>query len=83
MTALARARDQAVVLQAASVCLRYPDAALLELMPVVRDAVDALPASRPGNGSARSSTRSRPPRPSGRRSTTSRCSTPDAAAAST
>lgn len=47
MTALTRARDQAVVLQAASVCLRYPDAALLELMPVVRDAVDALPASRP------------------------------------
>src|SRR5512133_2355347 len=47
MTALARARDQTIVLQAASVCLRYPDAALLELMPVVRDAVDALPASRP------------------------------------
>ncbi|MFC4944900.1 nitrate reductase molybdenum cofactor assembly chaperone [Pseudonocardia sp. GCM10023141] len=39
------ARDQAVVLQAASVCLRYPDEALLALMPVVRDAVDAL---RPG-----------------------------------
>ena len=47
MTALTRARDQAVVLQAASVCLRYPDAALLDLMPVVRDAVTALPPSLP------------------------------------
>jgi nitrate reductase molybdenum cofactor assembly chaperone NarJ/NarW len=42
-----RARDQAVVLQAASVCLRYPDAALLALMPVVRGAVDGLPPGRP------------------------------------
>ena len=47
MNALERARDQAVVLQAASVCLRYPDAEVLALMPVVRAAVDALPASRP------------------------------------
>jgi nitrate reductase molybdenum cofactor assembly chaperone len=47
MTALGRARDQAVALQAASVCLRYPDAGVLALMPIVRDAVDALPASRP------------------------------------
>jgi nitrate reductase delta subunit len=47
MTALTHARDQAVVLQAASVCLRYPDAALLTLMPVVRDAVAALPPSHP------------------------------------
>ncbi len=47
MTALDRARDQAVVLQAASVCLRYPDADVLALMPTVRNAVDALPASRP------------------------------------
>lgn len=41
------ARDQAVVLQAASVCLQYPDAALLERFPVVRDAVTALPDGRP------------------------------------
>jgi nitrate reductase molybdenum cofactor assembly chaperone NarJ/NarW len=41
-----RARDQAVVLQAASVCLRYPDGALLALMPVVRGAVDGLPPGR-------------------------------------
>jgi nitrate reductase delta subunit len=47
MNALERARDQAVVLQAASVCLRYPHAEILALMPVVRAAVDALPASRP------------------------------------
>ena len=47
MNALERARDQAVVLQAASVCLRYPDAEILALMPIVRAAVDALPASRP------------------------------------
>jgi nitrate reductase delta subunit len=47
MTALTRARDQAVVLQAASICLHYPDAALLDLMPVVRDAVAALPPSLP------------------------------------
>ncbi|OJY44675.1 MULTISPECIES: nitrate reductase molybdenum cofactor assembly chaperone [unclassified Pseudonocardia] len=42
-----KARDQAVVLQAASVCLRYPDEALLALMPVVRAAVDALHPGTP------------------------------------
>jgi nitrate reductase delta subunit len=47
MTALARARDQAVVLQAASVCLRYPDDAVLAILPTVRHAVDALPVGRP------------------------------------
>ncbi|MGQ0480258.1 MAG: nitrate reductase molybdenum cofactor assembly chaperone [Pseudonocardia sp.] len=43
----ALARDQAVVLQAASVCLRYPDDALLTLMPVVREAVAGLPPGQP------------------------------------
>jgi nitrate reductase delta subunit len=38
---------QAVVLQAASVCLRYPDAEVLGLLPTVRAAVNTLPAGRP------------------------------------
>ena len=40
-------RERAVVLQAASVCLQYPDDAIRELFPLVRDAVDALPPGRP------------------------------------
>ena len=40
-----RHREQAVVLQAASVCLQYPDDAVLQALPLVRDAVDALPKS--------------------------------------
>jgi nitrate reductase delta subunit len=39
-------RRHAVVLQAASVCLQYPDAALLKTLPIVRTAVDALPGDR-------------------------------------
>ena len=41
-----RERDAATVLQAASVCLQYPDAALLALLPTVRRAVDGLPPGR-------------------------------------
>ncbi|GAA0919052.1 nitrate reductase molybdenum cofactor assembly chaperone [Pseudonocardia zijingensis] len=40
-------RAQAVVLQAASVCLQYPDDPVRQLFPLVRDAVDALPPGRP------------------------------------
>ena len=40
-----RHREQAIVLQAASVCLQYPDDAVLQALPLVRDAVDALPKS--------------------------------------
>ena len=39
------AHDQAVVLQAASVCLQYPDDTVLPMLPLVRRAVDQL---RPG-----------------------------------
>jgi nitrate reductase delta subunit len=42
----ARASDQSVVLQAASVCLQYPDDTVLSMLPVARRAVDALPAGR-------------------------------------
>jgi nitrate reductase delta subunit len=42
-----REHEVAVVLQAASVCLQYPDAAVLALLPTVRRAVDELPAGRP------------------------------------
>jgi nitrate reductase delta subunit len=38
-----RGRDRAVVLQAASVCLQYPDGVVQDALPVVRDAVDRLP----------------------------------------
>lgn len=41
-----RASDQAVVLQAASVCLQYPDDPVLSTLPLVRRAVDALPDER-------------------------------------
>ncbi|MHA6794273.1 nitrate reductase molybdenum cofactor assembly chaperone [Pseudonocardia bannensis] len=41
------ARESAVVLQAASVCLQYPDDTVLAALPVVRDAVQALPEDRP------------------------------------
>ena len=41
-----RDRDAATVLQAASVCLQYPDAAVLALLPTVRRAVDELPPGR-------------------------------------
>jgi nitrate reductase delta subunit len=40
------ARQHQVVLQAASVCLRYPDAQLLAVLPTVRAAVATLPAGR-------------------------------------
>jgi nitrate reductase molybdenum cofactor assembly chaperone NarJ/NarW len=43
----ARASDHAVVLQAASVCLQYPDDTVLRTLPLVRRAVDALAAGRP------------------------------------
>jgi nitrate reductase molybdenum cofactor assembly chaperone NarJ/NarW len=43
----ARASDQVVVLQAASVCLQYPDDTVLAALPLVRRAVDALPGGRP------------------------------------
>lgn len=39
-----RPRDQAVVLQAASVCLQYPDHSILATLPLVRRAVDTLPS---------------------------------------
>jgi nitrate reductase delta subunit len=42
----ARAGDQAVVLQAASVCLQYPDDTVLPTFPLVRSAVEALPGGR-------------------------------------
>jgi nitrate reductase delta subunit len=42
-----REREVATVLQAASVCLQYPDAAVLALLPTVRTAVDELPPGRP------------------------------------
>lgn len=41
------AGEQAVVLQAASVCLQYPDDSVREILPLVRRAVDELPSSRP------------------------------------
>jgi nitrate reductase delta subunit len=41
------AREQAITLQAASICLQYPDEPARQLHPVVRSAVDALPAGRP------------------------------------
>ncbi|MGH3767643.1 MAG: nitrate reductase molybdenum cofactor assembly chaperone [Pseudonocardiaceae bacterium] len=40
-------RAQAVVLQAASVCLQYPDDTVLTMLPLVRAAVDALPCGVP------------------------------------
>jgi nitrate reductase delta subunit len=43
----AQAGEQAVVLQAASVCLQYPDARIREMFPLVQSAVDALPPSPP------------------------------------
>lgn len=42
-----RAGERAVVLQAASVCLQYPDNSVREMLPLVRGAVNWLPASRP------------------------------------
>ncbi|HXV92850.1 MAG TPA: nitrate reductase molybdenum cofactor assembly chaperone [Pseudonocardia sp.] len=42
-----RARTRAVVLQAASVCLQYPDEEVLGTLPVVRRAVEALPDGVP------------------------------------
>ncbi|HZG92283.1 MAG TPA: nitrate reductase molybdenum cofactor assembly chaperone [Pseudonocardia sp.] len=41
-----RASDQVVVLQAASVCLQYPDDTVLTTFPLVRHAVEALPGGR-------------------------------------
>ncbi|TWF75138.1 respiratory nitrate reductase chaperone NarJ [Pseudonocardia hierapolitana] len=42
-----QAGGQAVVLQAASISLQYPDDTVRETFPLVRTAVDALPAGRP------------------------------------
>ncbi len=42
-----QARDQAVVLQAASICLQYPDDSVRERFPLVRSAVDTLPPGVP------------------------------------
>jgi nitrate reductase molybdenum cofactor assembly chaperone len=41
------AHDQAVVLQAASVCLQYPDDTVLPMLPLVRRAVDQLRPETP------------------------------------
>jgi len=41
------AHAQAVVLQAASVCLQYPDETVLSTLPLVRRAVNQLPAGTP------------------------------------
>jgi hypothetical protein len=71
MTALHPA-EQAVVPQAASICLSYPDGTVREMLPAGR-----------ASGSPRSCGTSRPPRPGGSPSTTSRCSTAAAAAACT
>jgi nitrate reductase molybdenum cofactor assembly chaperone NarJ/NarW len=46
MTGL-HAREQAVVLQAASICLSYPDGSVREMLRLVGGAVDGLPAGRP------------------------------------
>ena len=43
----AESRAQPVVLQAASVCLQYPDERVLAAVPVVRRAVDELAEGRP------------------------------------
>jgi nitrate reductase delta subunit len=42
-----RAGEQAVVLQAASICLQYPDGTVRDRFPLVRGAVDGPPAGRP------------------------------------
>jgi nitrate reductase molybdenum cofactor assembly chaperone NarJ/NarW len=42
-----RASDIAVTLQAASLCLQYPDDSALAIMPIVRRAVDELPPGIP------------------------------------
>ena len=48
MTAQAlRAGEQAIALQAASVSLQYPDDAVRRMLPLVRSAVDDLPAGIP------------------------------------
>ena len=60
------------VLQAASVCLQYPDAALLGLLPTVRRRSTTLPPGRARERLTSSSTPPTPPRPAARRSTTSR-----------
>jgi len=78
-----RASDQAVVLQAASVCLQYPDDALRSTLPLVRRAVDALPDGRPRERLTTFLDAAAEPLPAGSRSTTWRCSTSAAAAAST
>jgi nitrate reductase delta subunit len=44
---IAQAQEQAVVLQAASICLQYPDDSVRERFPLVRRAVDALPPGVP------------------------------------
>jgi nitrate reductase molybdenum cofactor assembly chaperone len=41
------AGDRAIVLQAASICLQYPDDRLRRMLPQVRSAVAALPPGRP------------------------------------
>jgi nitrate reductase molybdenum cofactor assembly chaperone NarJ/NarW len=42
-----QADEQAVVLQAASICLQYPDELVRETFPLVQGAVEALPPGRP------------------------------------
>ncbi|MCE3554088.1 nitrate reductase molybdenum cofactor assembly chaperone [Pseudonocardia sp. RS11V-5] len=42
-----RAQQAAVVLQAASVCLQYPDGTVLATLPLVQRAVEGLPAGPP------------------------------------
>jgi nitrate reductase delta subunit len=42
-------RARAVVLQAASLCLQYPDDTVLAAMPVVRDTLPTLPAGAPAD----------------------------------
>ncbi|MHA6620701.1 nitrate reductase molybdenum cofactor assembly chaperone [Pseudonocardia sp. DLS-67] len=42
-----KAGDRAIALQAASICLQYPDEPVRQLHPLLRGAVDALPPGRP------------------------------------
>ncbi|MET7990870.1 nitrate reductase molybdenum cofactor assembly chaperone [Amycolatopsis sp. NPDC005232] len=41
------AREHAVVLQAASICLQYPDDHVRAMLPIVRAAIEALPGGDP------------------------------------
>jgi len=48
--AMTSTHDHAVVLQAASVCLQYPDDTVLPMLPLVRRAVDQLPGGARTSG---------------------------------